>query len=163
MSNTPFDKEAEQLEGLGPRFLSALKAREEGRFDDAEEVFRALLVIEPRLPEPRMELARILLDTDRLEDAEVHARIALDYLKAKGQWNDDIPENELLALANALLAEVLRRLADEDNLIFGDPQKFKAVVKESRELFEEAARLDPTDEYASYYAFFMGTPGEKPI
>ena len=162
MPNTPFDAEVEQLEALGLKFMDALKAKEEGRFDDAEAIFREVLTVEPRLAEPRLELARVLLDTDRLEDAEVHARQALANLQAGGQWNDDIPEKVLLGLAHALLAEILRRLADEDNLIFGDPAKFRAVVKESRELFEEAAQLDPADEYSSYYAFFMGTPGEKP-
>jgi len=149
------------LQALGPRFLAALRSKEQGDLDTAEDELRAILRIEPRLPEPHMELARILLDTDRLDEAEVHAREALQHLETGGQWTDDLPEEAVLALSHALLAEILRRRADEDDLIFGDPDTFEALVKESHTHFEEAARLDPSDEYSSYYAVFLGPPGES--
>ena len=149
-------QESEALESLEPRFMLALQAKQAGKLDDAEDELRAILRIEPRLAEPRMELARILLDTDRLHDAEEHAREALIQLEAGGQWIEEIQEEVVLALAHALLAEVLRRHADDDDLIFGDPEKFHAVVEESQQHFEAASKLDPSNEYASYYAFFMG-------
>jgi tetratricopeptide (TPR) repeat protein len=159
--------ENERLAALEDRFLAALADKEAGKIDRAEEAFRAILDVEPRLPEPRMELARILLDTDRLEEAEEHARSALQWLESGGQWTDMIPENVLSALSHALLAEVLRRHADEDDIIFGDPERFKALVAESKSHFQKAAALDPADEYASYHAFFLGLEahekeGEKP-
>ena len=62
----------------------------------------------------------------------------------------------VMALCCALLAEVLRRRADEDNVIFGDPAEFKRIVEESQVFFQRASALDPSDEYSSYHAFFLG-------
>lgn len=151
--------EARRLEAVAERFLEALKQKDAGRIDRAEDALREILRLEPRLPEPRMELARILLDTDRLPEAEEHARLALEHLESGGQWTADIPENVVLALCHALLAEILRRRADEDDVIFGDPGAFRALVEESRTHFEKASELDPADEYASYHAFFLGPQG----
>jgi len=151
--------EEAELDALGDRFLDALKAKRDGQMDAAEDALRAILKIEPRLPEPRMELARILLDTDRLEEAEAQAREARQYLEDDGQWTEDLPTHTVLALCYALIAEILRRRADEDNIIFGDPDAFRAIVEESQQLFSKASELDPSDEYASYHAFFLGAKG----
>lgn len=147
------------LAALGDRFVAALAEKDAGRVDAAEEALRALIREEPRLGEPHLELARLLLDTDRLTDAEDHAREAIAQLDASGVWVDGVPENVVKGLAHAVLAEVLRRHADEDDVIFGDPERFKALVDESRREFETAHALDPADEYASYYAFFLGLAG----
>jgi len=151
----------EDLGGLEQRFLRALAAKDKGDIDAAEDELRAILRAEPRLPEPRLELARILLDTDRVADAEPHAREAIDHLEAGGQWTDELPEKVVLGLAHAILAEVLRRIADEDDIIFGDPERFHALVAESKERFQKAAELDPDDSYSSYYAFFLGEDGHR--
>ncbi len=145
------------LDELARQFLAAMAAKEAGRADHAEEALRAILKFEPRLPEPRLELARILLDTDRVAEAEDEAREGLDCLEQSGPWSEDLEPDQITALGKALLADCLRRQAEEDDVIFGDPERFKALVTESRALFTEAARLDPSDEYASYHAFFMGT------
>ena len=159
-----FDEEREQLDQLAPRFLQALELRRRERHDDAEDVLRDLLKTEPRLPEPRMELARILLDSDRLGEAEAEAREALTHLEAGGPWPDDLPDNVVRALAHGLLAEILRRRADEDQVIFGDPALFAALLKESKQHFAAAADLDPSDEYSSYHAFFLGpVRGAAPV
>ena len=152
------DREQALLQELEPRFMKALEARGEGRLDAAEDELRAILRVEPRLAEPHMELARILLDSDRLEEAEEHAREGLEHLRAGGQWTDELPENVVLGLAHALLAEVLRRRIEDDDVVFGDPEQYRSLLAESRGLFEEASRLDPSDEYASYHAFFLGVP-----
>ena len=73
----PFEHEDEQLDALGRRFLEALDRKRAGDVDGSEDELRAILKVEPRLAEPHMELARILLDTDRLSDAEIHAREGL--------------------------------------------------------------------------------------
>ena len=156
------DPEATALEALGSRFLHALQWKDAGNVDKAEEALRALCADEPRLAEPRMELARLLLDTDRLDDALDQAREALDQLGRTGVWTEEIPENVVKGVCHALLAEILRRQADEDDVIFGDPDRWRAILAESREHFEKAAALDPSDEYASYHAFFMGL-GSKAI
>jgi tetratricopeptide (TPR) repeat protein len=143
------------LEELGRRFLGALAHKEAGRLDRAEDELRAILRTEPRLPEPRMELARLLLDSDRLEDAEDQAREALEALEAGGAWTEELPEETVKSIAHATLAEVLRRRADEDDMIFGDPAAFRALVEEARSHFRKAADLDPSDATASYYAFHM--------
>ena len=149
------------LEALGQRFLAALGAKDAGRLDRAEDELVAILKVEPRLPEPRMELARLLLDSDRLHDAEPHAREALASLEAGGQWTDEVPENVVRAMAHALLAEILRRIADEDDVIFGDPERFRALLAESKHHFEVAAGLDPDDSTSSFYAFFLGEAGHR--
>lgn len=157
------------LDELSQRFLTALAHKEAGRLDRAEDELRAILRVEPRLPEPRMELARLLLDADRLDDAEDQAREALSALEAGGAWTEDVPEHTVKSIAHATLAEILRRRADEDDVIFGDPEAFRALVEEARSHFGKAAELDPSDATASYYAFHMGLelpdgslPGAQP-
>ena len=149
----------EHLDGQSERFLAALEDLRMGRTDRAGETLRGILSVEPRLAEPRMELARILLDTGRLRDAEAEAREALGILEAGGQWTEELPEDVVLGLAHGLLAETLRQIADTDEVIFGDPAKFHAITLESRRLFERAAQLDADNQHASYHAFFLGIPG----
>jgi len=148
--------EAERLADLAERFTAALSDLAAGRVDRAEETLVAILRAEPRLPEPRMELARIFLETERLGDAEEHARLALEHLERGGRWTDSLPPGVVEAIAHALLAEVLRRRLEDDDVIFGDPARFKAMLSESRQLFAAAHSLDPTDETSSYYAYFLG-------
>lgn len=160
---TDFPDDDPRLAALEPRFMSALARRDAGEIDAAEDELRSILRLEPRLAEPHLELSRILLDTDRLEDAEVHAREALRLVDAGAQWTDEIPENVLRALVHATLAEVLRRRADDDDVIFGDENAFRSLVQESRSHFARAAELDPRDEYASYHAFFLGMEGKGTV
>ncbi|HMV68622.1 MAG TPA: hypothetical protein PKA64_17355, partial [Myxococcota bacterium] len=63
-------------------------------------------------------------------------------------------------LAHALLAEILRRRADEEDVIFGDPANYHAIIAEAQDHFAKANALDPSDEYSSYHAFFLGIPGK---
>ena len=146
------------LDELSQHFMAALRAKEAGKVDIAEDTLRDILRSEPRLAEPRMELARLLLDSARLEDAETHAKEALEQLEAGNQWLDDLTPEVVLAVCHGLLAEILRRRADEDDVIFGDPDTFKDLVNEARIHFAKAAALDPSDETSSYYATFMGPP-----
>lgn len=155
------DAEREVLDRLAPAFLEALALREAGHVDRAEERLLDLLKVEPRLPEPRMELARILLDTDRVSEAEPHAREALRQLEAGGQWTDDLPEHVVTSMAHALVAEILRRRIEDDDVVFGDPETFRALVSEAKAHFQAAATLDPTDATASYYALFLGPQGRE--
>lgn len=155
----PTDAEAEALRALEGQFLEALARKDAGDIDRAEELLNGILQEEPRLPEPRMELARILLDTERIETAEEHARMAVDQLEAGGQWTDMLPENVVKSVAHALLAEILRRRLEDDAVIFGDPAAFKGLLSEAKVHFELARDLDPTDETSSFYAYFLGPEG----
>jgi tetratricopeptide (TPR) repeat protein len=155
------DFEGRALGELGERFMTAIQHKDACRVDAAEDELRAILRTEPRLAEPRLELARILLDTDRLDEAEEQAREGLAVLQDGGQWTDEVPETVVNAIAHATLAEILRRKADEDDVIFGDPAVFHAMVQEAKEHFARAAELDSSEEYGSYYAFFLGLPGAQ--
>lgn len=150
---TVFDAPEEHLAGLGERFLLAMAARDKGDIDAAAELLRAVIRVEPRLGEPQMELARILLETEQLDDAEDHAREAVRIFEGGGQWTEDLPEAVVLSMAHDLLGEILRSKADSDEVVFGDPARFEALMSEARVAFRRAAELDPTNEHAATWAF----------
>ena len=149
----PLESPEAHLDGLGERFLLALAAREKGDVDEAAEALRAILRIEPRLPEPQMELARLLLEAGQLDEAEERAREAIQLLESGGQWTDDVPEPVVQSLAWDLLGEILRTQADQDEVVFGDPDAWKALIGEARDAFKRAAALDPDNEHAVHAAF----------
>jgi len=152
---------ASDLKYLEPKFLKALEDRQSGRVDAALEAFRDLLKVEPRLPEPRMELARILLEIGRLDDAEAEAREALRVLEAGGQWNDDLPEHVVRSLAWSLVGEILKERAATDDVVFGDPDRFKEIIAQSRAAFAKAAELDPADTVSGINAAELGEGTEE--
>ena len=157
-TNTLLQNEHELLEQLSEMFLAAGESLRANNIDSAEDTLREIIRLEPRLAEPQLSLARVMLDSNRLPSAEEHTRIALRNLDETGIWTEDVAENVVRAIAHAQLAEILRRTADEDDVIFGDPERFKALLRESQEHYQKAATLDPSDDTASYYAFFMGPP-----
>jgi tetratricopeptide (TPR) repeat protein len=144
------------LDGLDQRFLDALEARRRGDIDSASELLRSILRVEPRLAEPRMELSSMLLEAGQIAEAEEEARESLRCLQSGGQWTTDLEGHTLLSLAWNLLGETLRRQADHDDAVFGDPAKWQALMDESAASFLEAARLDPTNLHANHWAFGMG-------
>jgi tetratricopeptide (TPR) repeat protein len=141
------------LQELQALFLSALEARRRSDVDRAMELLGEVLKGDPRLAEPRLELGRLHLDTERLEDAEEHTREALRVLVAGGQWIEDLPENVVLSVAHGQLGEVLRRRAESDEVLFGPPEDFKAMLAESKLHFDKAHELDPSNEHAEFYGF----------
>lgn len=151
--DTVGDGEDAHLKGLGDRFLLALAAREKNDIDAAAELLRSILRVEPRLAEPQMELARVLMESEQLEEAEEYAREAVKILEGGGQWTEDLPENVVLSAAWGILAEILRRKADTDEIVFGEADAFKALMDETRAAFLRAAELDPTNEHAASWAF----------
>lgn len=147
------DEPEAHLAGLVERFREALRLRsEKNDIDGASEILREILRVEPRLAEPRMELARILLDVGQFGEAEEQAREAIRILEAGGQWTDDLPENVVLSLAWNILAEALRRRADTDEVVFGDPDEWRHLVALARQAFKRAAELDRTNEHAAEWA-----------
>ena len=140
------------LEGLDQQFMDGLKRLESGDVDSAAEVFRRILYAEPRLAEPRIELARILMETRQLKEAEAEIREAIRILENGGQWIEVLSEAQVQSVAYGILAEVLRVLAEGDELVFGDPETWRNVVDEAHAAFRKARELDPENAHADYWA-----------
>jgi tetratricopeptide (TPR) repeat protein len=140
------------LEGLDQQFMDGLKRLESGDVDSAAEVFRRILSAEPRLAEPRIELARILMETRQLKEAEAEIREAIRILENGGQWIEALSEAQVQSVAYGILAEVLRVLAEGDELVFGDPETWRNVVDEAHAAFRKARELDPENAHADYWA-----------
>jgi len=150
------DAPEEHLAALGRDFMAAMQAIEKGEVDAGEKALREILKVEPRLAEPRLELARLRLLAEDLESAEVHARQAVSLLDAGGQWNMDVPEAVMASLAHGLLGEILREKASADGVLDGPAETFQAVLREAQLQFQVAADRDPENEHARYHAFHLG-------
>ena len=146
------DAAESHLEGLDDQFMDGTKRMAAGDIDAAAEIFRRILSTEPRLAEPRVELARILIETSQLKEAEAEIREAIRILENGGQWIDAFSENQVLSVAYGILAEVLRVLAEGDELVFGDPETWRNVVDEAHAAFRKARELDPENAHADYWA-----------
>lgn len=144
------------LAALAPRFLAAIQKRSAGQVDAALEAFADILKTEPRIAEPRMEIARIYLEMGRLDDAEAEAREAIRILELGGQWTEDLPEHVVLAVAWALYGEILKEKASSDEVVFGDPVVFTGLIEQSRAAFARAAELDPSDRNSAVTAMELG-------
>lgn len=144
------------LAALGARFLAAAQKRASGQVDAALDAFNEILKAEPRLAEPRMEIARIFLEMGRLDDAEAEVKDAIRILESGGQWTEDIPDHIVLAVAWALYGEILKEKAASDDVVFGDPARFSALVEQSRVAFARAAELDPSDTASAVTALELG-------
>lgn len=153
--------EDEVLANLSLRFQQGLRRLEGGDLDGAADLFRGVLREEPRLAEPRMELARMCLDTGQLEEAEEQIREAIRILETGGQWVDDLHEDVVQSLAHGLLGEILRQRADSDEMVFGAPERFKALMDEAGAAFRKAATLDPANAHAGYWGFGLRPAGEE--
>ena len=150
------------LAPLATRFMQALERRRSGQIDRAADDLRAILRVEPRLGEPHMELASIHLSLEQPARAVEHAREAVRLLGSGARWNEDLPENVVRSLAHNLLGEALRMVADQDSVVFGDPEQWKALMEESRAEFKAAAALDPDNQHASWSAFGFGPDPVEP-
>jgi len=149
------------LEGLSDQFLSAIERMQQGDVDSAAEHFRRILKSEPRLAEPRIELARILMETSQLEEAEAEIREAIRILESGGQWIEDIEPHQVLSIAYGILAEVLRTLSQSDAAVFGDPEAWKRLVDEAHAVFRKARELDPDNAHADYWAGGLDVDADK--
>lgn len=143
------------LRALEGRFLEACALAREGKAEEALNAFSAVLRIEPRLAEPRMERARLLLEGGSPEDAEAEVREAIRLLEAGGAWLEDPPEEVLLGMAYALLGEAILRRADTDDMVHGSPGPLAALHGEAADAFRRAVMLDPGNEHARFHAFHL--------
>jgi len=150
--NPNIDEPEDHLEGLDEQFLSGIQCMQQGDVDSAAEHFRRILKVEPRLAEPRMELARILMETSQLQEAEDEIREAIRILESGGQWIEDLEPNQVLSVGYGLLAEILRTRSQSDDAVFGDPEVWKRLVEEAHAVFRKARELDPKNAHADYWA-----------
>ncbi len=151
------------LESLGERFMQALDLIRNAQIEEAREALREILATEPRLPEPRIELARIFLQEGDLEQAEAQARISLELLEKGGRWNLDISMASMMGLAHGLLAEAIRQKSESDAIVMHDPQQIWELTRQAYHHFKRAADLDPDNEHARYYAFHLGLEISQPV
>jgi tetratricopeptide (TPR) repeat protein len=146
-------EEAERhLDGLDVQFMAGMEKVQAGDIDAGAEVFRRILQAEPRLAEPRIELARILMETSQFKEAEAEIREAIRILENGGQWIDALTEPQVLSVGYGILAEILRVLAESDDVVFGDPDTWRNIVDEAHAAFRKARELDPDNAHADYWA-----------
>lgn len=137
---------------LGTKLAQAFTLRSEGKHEDAAVLLREVLHADPRLPEPRLELAHIAAEAGDWEEAEGQARQAVALLRAGGQWTAVMGPAQLLAFAINLLGEVIYRALEDSDLIFRDASLFTEGWNEAAALFAEAHRLDPANTDARHWA-----------
>ena len=140
---------------LGTRLETAFTLRGDGKNDEAEEILRDVLRTDPRLAEPRLELAHIAAARQDWEEAIEQARAAVAILRGGGQWTADLQPAQMLSFGINLLAEVIYRELQDGDLIFRDPAAFAARWNEAAALFEEAVRTDPRNEDARHWAIHV--------
>ncbi len=136
------------LDALAPKMRAALEARQSGDDDRAEKLLREVLRNEPRLAEPRLELAHLAVLRDQWDEARTQAEIAVTTLRAGGQWTLDVEPEALLSFAINLLGEVIVRSIEEEDLFLRDRSKFTDAWNRAALLFAEARSLDPTNDDA---------------
>lgn len=142
------DLEREALVELVPVFEKALGLRQEGNEKKAEQLLRVILKVEPRLAEPRMEIAHIATSRGDREEAEEQLRFAIDVLRSHGQWTLDLEPDALMSYALNFLGEVVISAfddADSDEI----DDAFIEIWNEAAGLFAEATKLDPKNQDAA--------------
>lgn len=133
-------------EPLEPKMRVALAHRQAGQEPEAEKLLREIIRADPRLPEPRLELAHLAALREDWTEAEAQARLAVELLRAGGQWIADLPPSTVLGFALNLLGETMVRPLEEGDLFLVDRPAFTRCWNEAAAVFEEAARLDPASE-----------------
>jgi hypothetical protein len=142
------DQESATLQSLQPKMTKALHLRQAGKDDAALKVLREILAAEPRLAEPRLELAHIAALREDWAEAELQATEAIRALRAGGQWTTEVDPRSLLSFALNLLGEIVVRPLEEGDLFLTDRPRFVRTWNRASVLFGEASKLDPDNEDA---------------
>lgn len=148
-----FELEQAILDHLGEQLAQAVSLRNNGEVTAAEKVLRDILETEPRLAEPRLELAHIALSDNNLEEAENQARYAVELLRSYGPWTTVLTAHQLLSYALTLHGEVLSSVLDTSEDTLEDHDLLVARWDEIAALFAEAVKLDPKNEAAAGGAY----------
>ena len=134
--------ENNNYEALEKIFMAAVEANNGGNKAEARRLFKEVLLQEPRIAEPRLELASIALHEGDLEEAEAQAREGLQQLERGWKWLDDPSDEQMLAHACNLLGEILKQLSSSDEVMGRGEAAMRALWNEAGELFERAVELD---------------------
>ena len=142
-------------ENLEKVFMAAVEANNRGVADEAIRLFKEILHEEPRMAEPRLELASIYLRQGDLEEAEAEAREGVHQLERGWKWLENLTDDQMLAHACNLLGEILVRRSTSDEVLRQGDGVIREMWQEAGELFERAADLDPEnpDVMTNYYGF----------
>lgn len=140
------EQERVVLVQLAEIFDYAMTLRQDGESEEAEKQLRGILETEPRLAEPRLELAHVALDRDDFEEAEEQARYAVSLLEAGGQWTREIDPPVLLAYAYNLLGEVLIASLEATEETVENRKAYVQAWNEAAGLFQKAAEHDGDDD-----------------
>ena len=135
---------------LEAAFLGAVEAMGQGDLESAETGFRTVLLGDPRLPEPRLELAVILYRRTELEEAEEQARLALDQLERGWHWLDNFEPSQLQSHGHNLLGEIILASAggnEKESLPSADVLDERWAEAEA--CFKRAVGLDPSNREAA--------------
>lgn len=144
-TQTMMEFDQDQLTALEPKMRLAMTAREQGNDAEAKRLFDEILKEEPRLAEPRLELAHMAAGTEDWEGAQSQARLAVEILKRGGQWTQDVAPEALLGFALNLLGELMVRPLEEGDLFLTDRPRFDASWNEASTLFGLAMAADPSN------------------
>jgi tetratricopeptide (TPR) repeat protein len=142
--------EKEDLSELENMFMNAMKLRQNGEVDSSEKLLHTIIVKEPRLPEPHIELAHIYTIAEKYDEAITHINDAITYLENGGQWLE-FEDINLIAMAYLIKGEIYKSLADQDHIVFGDPNIFEEYIKLSKDAYKKSYELDPSNEDAIYW------------
>lgn len=133
------------LADLAGRFEQGLELRRKGDTKGAQKAFQDILRAEPRLAEPRLELAHIATDAGDWEEAEAQARQSVEILRSGGQWIDSLQPQELLSFATNLLGEIIVREIEDSDTLIDDAEALQARWNEAATLFAAALLAWPTN------------------
>ncbi|MFM7202280.1 MAG: tetratricopeptide repeat protein [Myxococcota bacterium] len=142
-------------EALERLFMQAVEAHQARQTELATRLFKEVLAVEPRFPEPRLELATLAVQAGDLEEAEAQAREAIEQLESGWKWLEDFSDEQLMAHACNLLGEVLKARSTSDDVLAQGEAEVRALWSEAGELFARAVELDPDNaEAAANYLGF---------
>lgn len=148
----------ENYQSLESIFMKAVEANNAGNIPDARRFFKEVLEQDPRLPEPRLELATLAMREGDLREAEAQAREGLQQLERGWKWLEDLTDDQMLAHACNLLGEILKQLSTSDEVMQQGDSAMRALWAEAGELFERAVELDADNpDVMSNYTGFRKT------
>ena len=142
----------EHLHKLAESFAEAMVHRSKGENQQATEILFDIISEEPRLAEPRIELAQLSVANGDLDDAEIHILEAISILEKGGQWLENISENAMLSNAFDTLGVVYQTKSESDEVLFGPPDEWRGMLKQAAAAFLRASNIDPTNTDARFRA-----------
>lgn len=146
LAATPVDEDSSQealLLEAEVLFMEGARASNADQLELATQKFKEVLKLEPRLAEPRLELAVLALRQQDLDEAEEQAREAIERLELGWQWLDVLSEDQLKAHACTLLGEILLARALSPQSQGMTDEEMRGLWNETSQLFDRAVALDP--------------------